>query len=128
MIEAPCGADWIARERPLSSLALAFSKASPEMGFIVSALSDTISQANKIFRLVQIILGIFGVVGLIVAGIGLINTMSITLLERTSEIGILRALGASKNDIRKLFLMESTISGFLGGIVGTGFGFVLGEA
>lgn len=98
-----------------------------EMGFIVSALSDTISQANKIFRLVQIILGIFGVVGLIVAGIGLINTMSITLLERTSEIGILRALGASKNDIRKLFLMESTISGFLGGIVGTGFGFVLGE-
>lgn len=97
------------------------------MGFMVSALSDTVSQANKIFGAIQIILGIFGVVGLIVAGIGLINTMSITLLERTSEIGIMRALGASTKDIKVLFLMESTICGFLGGIFGVILGIGTGQ-
>ncbi len=97
------------------------------MGFMVSALSDTVSQANKIFGAIQIILGIFGVVGLIVAGIGLINTMSITLLERTSEIGIMMALGASTKDIKVLFLMESTICGFLGGIFGVILGIGTGQ-
>lgn len=97
------------------------------MGFMVSALSDIISQANKIFIVIQIILGIFGVVGLIVAALGLINTMSISLLERTSEIGIMRALGASAEDIRRLFLIESTISGFLGGILGVGLGIGFGQ-
>ncbi len=97
------------------------------MGFMVSALSDTISQANKIFRAIQIVLGIFGIVGLIVAAVGLVNTMSISLLERTSEIGIMRSLGASANDIRKLFLMESTISGFLGGVTGVILGVSCGQ-
>lgn len=97
------------------------------MGFMVSALSDTIEQANRIFNAIQIILGIFGVVGLIVAAVGLVNTMSITLLERTSEIGIMRSLGASANDIRKLFLMESTICGFFGGIFGVTLGIGIGQ-
>jgi putative ABC transport system permease protein len=89
-----------------------------EMGFLVSALSDTISQANKIFRAVQIVLGIFGITALIVAAIGLVNTMTISLLERTNEIGIMRAIGASTRDIKYLFLGESLIIGFLGGLGG----------
>ena len=95
------------------------------MGFLVSALSDTIDQANKIFRIIQIILGIFGIIALIVAAIGLANTMTITLLERTNEIGIMRAIGASPTDIKWLFLGESAITGFLGGIGGVliGLGF-----
>lgn len=97
------------------------------MGFLVSALSDTISQANKIFRVIQIVLGIFGVIALIVAAIGLINTMTITLLERTNEIGIMRAIGASPQDIKRLFLGESLIIGFLGGICGTGVGILAAE-
>ena len=97
------------------------------MGFMVSALSDTVSQANRVFTAIQIILGIFGVVGLIVAAIGLVNTMSISLLERTAEIGIMRALGSSANDIRRLFLIESTICGFLGGILGVGLGVGAGQ-
>ena len=97
------------------------------MGFMVSAFSDTIEQANRIFNAIQVILGIFGVVGLIVAAVGLVNTMSITLLERTSEIGIMRSLGASANDIRKLFLMESTICGFFGGIFGVTLGIGIGQ-
>jgi len=97
------------------------------MGFMVSSLSDTVSQTNKIFLAIQIILGIFGIVGLIVAAIGLINTMSITLLERTSEIGIMRALGASSQDVRRLFLMESTLNGFVGGIIGVVLGIGVGK-
>ena len=97
------------------------------MGFLVSALSDTISQANKIFRVIQIVLGIFGVIALIVAAIGLVNTMTISLLERTNEIGIMRAIGASPQDIKRLFLGESLIIGFLGGIGGIGIGILAAE-
>ncbi len=98
-----------------------------EMGFSVSALSDTIEQANKIFRAVQIVLGIFGVIGLIVAAIGLINTMTISLLERTNEIGIMRAIGADSQDILKLFLGESTLIGIIGGLFGIGIGIGFAE-
>ncbi len=96
-------------------------------GFLVSALSDTIDQANTIFSIIQVVLGIFGTVALIVAAIGLINTMTITLLERTNEIGILRAIGATKNDIRLIFLGESTILGFLGGVTGIILGILFSE-
>ena len=88
------------------------------MGFLVSALSDTIDQANQIFGIIQVILGIFGIVALIVAAIGLINTMTISLLERTNEIGIMRAIGAAPGDIMWLFLGESLLIGFLGGVIG----------
>lgn len=97
------------------------------MGFLVSALSDTISQANKIFGIIQIILGIFGTVALMVAAIGLINTMTISLLERTNEIGIMRAIGASPRDVMWLFLGESLMIGFLGGMSGIFLGFVVSQ-
>jgi len=63
-----------------------------QMGFIVSSLSETVEEANKIFRAIQIVLGAFGVVALIVAAIGMVNTMTVTLLERTNEIGIMKAI------------------------------------
>ena len=94
------------------------------MGFMVSALSDIIVQANQIFGVIQLVLGIFGVVALVVAAIGLINTMTISLLERTSDIGIMRSIGSSPGDIKKIFLIESTIIGFLGGLVGIIIGFL----
>lgn len=98
-----------------------------EMGFLVSALSDTILQANQIFRVIQIVLGIFGVIALIVAAIGLVNTMTISLLQRINEIGIMRAIGAAPKDIRRIFLGESVLIGFLGGIVGIGLGIGFAE-
>jgi len=98
-----------------------------EMGFSVSALSDIIDEANKIFQAVQIILSLFGAVALIVSAIGMFNTMTIALLERIQEIGIMKALGASRDDIWKLFLVESVIIGFLGGISGILIGFIGGE-
>jgi putative ABC transport system permease protein len=97
-------------------------------GFIVSALSDTIDQANKIFRIVQIVLACFGIVALFVSAIGMFNTMTIALLERINEIGIMRAIGVTKRDLMFLFLIESSLMGLLGGIGGIVVGFLAGKA
>lgn len=96
-------------------------------GFVVSALSDTVKQANRVFRIMQVILAIFGIVALTVAAIGMFNTMTIALLERTTEIGIMRAIGASKKDIWLMFLVEAFLIGFLGGVSGVLTGVGLAE-
>lgn len=96
-------------------------------GFLVSSLSDTIEQANKIFKIIQIILALFGFVALIVSAIGMFNTMTITLLERINEIGIMRSVGLTKKDIKKMFLVESILMGFLGGVGGVAIGYLAGE-
>lgn len=95
-----------------------------EMGFTVSALSDTIEEVNKIFQAVQIVMSFFGAVALMVSAIGMFNTMTIALLERTQEIGIMKSLGASNGDVKKMFLVEAILIGFLGGVSGilTGIG------
>jgi putative ABC transport system permease protein len=97
-----------------------------EMGFNVVALSKTVDQATKIFQGIQAVLAAFGGVALVVSAIGMFNTMTVTLLERTSEIGIMRTIGASQFDIKILFLSEATIVGFLGGIVGILIGLFIG--
>lgn len=105
------------------------SNAIIEMGYDVYTLSETVEQARMIFQVVQIVLAAFGGVALTVSAIGMFNTMTVTLLERTSEIGIMRTIGASPSDIKVLFLSEAVIVGFLGGIsgilMGTGIGFGL---
>lgn len=94
------------------------------MGYLVSSLSSTVDEANKIFGAIQIALAIFGLVALLVGAIGMANTMTVTLLERTNEIGIMKAIGASDSDIGAMFLTESVIMGFLGGVGGIILGFM----
>jgi len=96
-------------------------------GFVVSSLSDIVDQANKIFQIVQITLGVFGTFALLVAAIGLVNTMTVSLLERTNEIGIMRAIGASPTDIQAIFLVESILIGLLGGVSGVLIGISISE-
>ena len=98
-----------------------------DMGFAVAALSDVIDQANKIFRILQIILAIFGVVALVVSAIGMFNTMTIALMERTQEVGIMKSLGAATADIMLLFITEAVVMGFLGGVAGIILGLLGGE-
>lgn len=93
-----------------------------DKGYQVASLSETIDQANKIFRIIQIVLGLFGAVALVVSSIGMFNTMTVTLLERTNEIGIMRAIGATKTSLKSMFIFESLIIGFLGGVVGEAIG------
>ena len=96
-------------------------------GFLVSSLSETVDQANQIFRIVQIVLLLFGIIALVVSAIGMFNTMTIALLERTEEIGIMKSIGASDMGISLMFIMESTTMGFLGGLGGVIIGFLGGQ-
>lgn len=89
-----------------------------EKGFIVTSLSKTVDQANKIFQGIQAMLAIFGGIALVVSAIGMFNTMTVTLLERTREIGIMRTIGGSPLKIKIMFLTESIMMGALGGVVG----------
>jgi len=98
-----------------------------EMGFSVSSLSDSVDQANKVFRVIKIILLGFGLLALIVSAIGMFNTMTIALMERTVEIGIMKSIGASDAAISGIFLAEATILGFLGGLSGVVMGFFIGQ-
>ncbi|MDD5056194.1 MAG: ABC transporter permease [Candidatus Peribacteraceae bacterium] len=97
-------------------------------GFVVASLSDVIDQAAKIFKIIQIVLGFFGLVALVVSAIGMFNTMTIALLERTNEIGIMRSIGMTRRNIMVMFLVESMAMGFLGGIGGLVLGAGIGEA
>jgi len=97
-----------------------------EAGFRVTALSKTVEQASKIFQGIQFVLGTFGGIALLVSAIGMFNTMTVTLLERTKEIGIMRTIGASPNDVKYLFVSESIVVGFMGGLSGIVMGVGLG--
>ncbi len=98
-----------------------------EKGFFVGSISELVEQAKQVFNIVNIMLVLFGAVALIVSAIGMFNTMTIALLERTQEIGTMKALGAAKIDIWKMFLMESMIIGFMGGSGGLLIGFLLSQ-
>ncbi len=95
-----------------------------DKGYFVSSISDTVDQTRKIFRVIKIILLSFGMLALIVSAIGMFNTMTISLLERTQEIAIMKSLGASAKDIWSMFLTESILIGFLGGALGILLGFI----
>lgn len=96
-------------------------------GFSASSISETIDQANKVFSAIQVVLMVFGMIALIVSAIGMFNTMTIALLERTEEIGIMKAIGASRGSISLMFVMESTLMGFLGALGGVILGIIEGE-
>ena len=98
-----------------------------QKGFSVSSLSETVAEVNKLFGAVNIILGLFGIITLAVSAIGMFNTMTVALLERTTEIGIMRSIGASRWDILSMFIIESTLMGFFGGITGIILGVASGQ-
>lgn len=94
-------------------------------GFETSSIKDTLDQINKVFLIVKIVLGGFGMIALFVASIGIFNTMTISLLERTHEIGIMKAIGGTDKDVKRTFLTEAATIGLLGGAIGVlmGVGF-----
>lgn len=95
-------------------------------GFAVSSL-ETVSEVNKLFGVANIVLGLFGIITLAVSAIGMFNTMTVALLERTTEIGIMRSIGASRTDILLMFIIESTLMGFCGGVAGIVLGVASGQ-
>ncbi len=86
----------------------------------LSARNDTefIDQLNQGTMVMQIILGGIGGISLLVAAIGITNTMVMSIYERTKEIGVMKVIGAKISDIRNLFLLEAGMIGFFGGLIG----------
>jgi ABC-type antimicrobial peptide transport system permease subunit len=95
-------------------------------GMIISARLDLVNQAQKILNIITIVLGVFGVAALTVSAVGMFNTMIVSFLERTYEVGVMKSLGAMDSDVRNLFLMESAIMGFTGGVAGIALGMLAG--
>jgi putative ABC transport system permease protein len=97
------------------------------MGFSTFSLLDATKNLRLIFSVFDAILGIFGSLALIVASLGIINTLVMAILERRREIGVLKALGASDGDVRKLFFAEAGAMGLLGGVLGVFIGWLIGR-
>ena len=89
------------------------------LNYKTSSNESTTKDINKNFNNITLMLSILGVIVLIVAAIGIINTMIMAVHERTKSIGVMKSLGASSFDILSMFLFQSTIIGFIGSIIGS---------
>ena len=96
------------------------------LGFRANTLQLFLDQISRIFTIIQVMLSSVGLLALLIASIGIANTMIMAIYERTREIGTLKALGASEGDVLRLFLVEAGIIGALGGILGVIGGWLLG--
>jgi putative ABC transport system permease protein len=88
-------------------------------GYKIQAYAQQAAQIQSLMKVFKIILLIAGIIVLGVACLGVINTMTMSVQEKTKWIGIMKALGASKKDIKGIFLVQSGVVGFLGGILGS---------
>jgi ABC-type antimicrobial peptide transport system permease subunit len=97
------------------------------MGYGTVSVADTVAQIDSLFSTFRLLLGVIGLVALSVAALGMFNTLTVSLLERTREVGLLKAMGMKSGEVRELFLTESMIMGFYGGILGLLIGFGAGK-
>ncbi len=94
-----------------------------DMGFQAYSQLDTLKMVQEQSRSIQYLLAGIGSISLLVAAIGITNTMMMSIFERTKEIGIFKVLGCSLQNIRAMFLTEAALIGFSGGILGLGMSF-----
>lgn len=98
------------------------------MGFVTTSVSDTIEQINNFFGTARIVLALLGMAALGVAALGMFNTLTVSLLERTREVGLMKAMGMKASEVQELFLTESMMMAFFGGVFGLLLGFLSGKA
>lgn len=96
-----------------------------DLGYSTYSMQSMRDELNKQTRQIELMLGGLGAISLLVAAIGITNTMIMSISERTKEIGIMKALGCYVRDIRAMFLMEAGSIGLLGGILGLIFSFII---
>ncbi len=96
-----------------------------DMGYSADANAEWIEQEMKSMNIIQAVLGGIGAVSLLVAAIGITNTMMMSIYERTKEIGIMKVIGCRIKDIQALFLFEAGYIGFIGGVLGVGLSYLL---
>lgn len=95
-----------------------------EMGYQASTPQSYVENINSFYVTLQIVFGAIGALSLLVAAIGIANTMAMAILERTREIGLMKAVGATNRDVLSIFLGESAGIGLIGGIGGVAIGWI----
>jgi putative ABC transport system permease protein len=96
-----------------------------ELGFGTFALADQFDQITKAFYFLDMVLAAVGMIAIVVASLGIVNTMVMSILERTREIGVMKAVGAADGDIKRIFFFESGAIGLLGGAAGCALGWTV---
>jgi putative ABC transport system permease protein len=98
-----------------------------QMGFETFAMVDQLEEIKTGFLYMDMFLLAVGMIGITVAALGIINTMVMSIMERYKEIGIIKAVGATNKDVKKIFFFEAGVIGFFGGVFGLVFGRVVSE-
>jgi putative ABC transport system permease protein len=106
----------------------AVEKTIKDKGFDAFSIADLLESQKKAFVLLDLLLGLVGSIALTVASLGIVNTMVMSILERTREIGVMKAVGGDDADVRKIFLVEASLIGLLGGVFGIVLGWAVGRA
>lgn len=98
-----------------------------QLGYQAVTPQSYVQGINSFFLILQVIFGGVGAIALLVAAIGIANTMAMAILERTREIGLMKAVGATNRDVLTIFLGEAAGIGFIGGLGGVLFGWSAGQ-
>jgi ABC-type antimicrobial peptide transport system permease subunit len=91
-----------------------------QMGLGSFSIVDQLDQIRTVFLITNSVLGLLGGISLLVASFGIANTMIMSILERTREIGIMKAIGAEDREIKLIFFFEAAVIGAIGGVIGSG--------
>jgi len=119
----------IIKAKSIESVDRITTEVQDELGEGVMVLSSQViaGMVGSVMTIIEALLGGIAAISLVVAGISVINTMTISVMERTREIGVMKALGAKSRDVLMMFLTESLLTGLIGGVIGVSFGALLGQ-
>ncbi|MFC5404945.1 ABC transporter permease [Cohnella soli] len=99
-----------------------------KQGYYSHSIADELKQVNLVFLIMKIGLGFIGTIAVLIASIGIFNTMTMAVTERAQDIGIMKAIGAHPSSIRRIFLLESSMIGLLGACIGTIVAYIVSAA
>jgi len=95
--------------------------------FSVQTLEDLIETFGSILQGINVVLVLIAMISVLVASVNIMNTMYTAVLERTKEIGVIKAIGARNSDVIQIFMVESGLLGFIGGLLGVFLGYLIAK-